>query len=375
MRIAVNVQTLVKNHLEGLGWFAFETLKRITRSHPEHEFVFIFGKGVHDEFIFSDNVKAINIGPPFLRPFAWKLKFNLLLPLLLKKIKADIYVSTDGFSNSNLKIKNLLVIHDLNFEENKNWLQKSFARYYLKSFPNWAKNANRIATVSEYSKQDISRKYSIDKNIIDVVYNGSNSNYKPLSDSEKVKTKQEYANGNDYFVFVGNVNPRKNLLGLLKAFELFKSKTPSNINLIVVGAFTYNDNNITRFLKTMKFKEDVIFTGHLQKEELRKVMGSSLALCYVSLFEGFGIPIIEAMNCETAVITSNITSMPEVAGDAAILVDPSSVESISDAMKSISSDKNSRKQLIEKGKIQRDKFSWDKTAENLWSSIEKVINE
>ncbi len=128
MLIAVNCQSLVKDHLEGLGWFTYESLKRITQSHPEHDFLFIFGKGIDKSFIFSDNVKAINIGPPFFRPQAWWLKFEFLLPWVLKRYKVDLFLSTDGISGTRIKGKQLCVIHDLNFQKFCTLLSKIFSQ-------------------------------------------------------------------------------------------------------------------------------------------------------------------------------------------------------------------------------------------------------
>jgi glycosyltransferase involved in cell wall biosynthesis len=125
----------------------------------------------------------------------------------------------------------------------------------------------------------------------------------------------------------------------------------------------------------MKHKESVIFTGRLRADELYKVIGSALALTYVSYFEGFGIPIIEAFRCDTPVITSNLTSMPEVADDAALLVNPFSVADISDGMRRIARDEKLREELIKKGRVRREKFSWDITAGLLWNSIEKALTE
>ena len=228
MKIAINVQTLVKNKLEGLGWFTYESVKRIVQQHPEHQFLFIFGKGIHKEFLFADNVEAINLWPPYFRPQALYLKFEWILPFILKKHKIDLFISTDGITSTKLKVKNLNVIHDLNFEEKPEWLPKSFANYYQKYFPKWAKVADRIATVSEYSKQDIHNRYGIDLDKIDVVYNGSNSLYTPITDEQKKLTRQKFSDNNEYFVFVGSLHPRKNIDRLLLAFDVFK-KTDKKI--------------------------------------------------------------------------------------------------------------------------------------------------
>lgn len=374
MKIAVNVHTLVKDHLEGLGWFTFESLKRITQQHPEHDFLFIFGKGIHQDFIFSDNITAINIGPKYFRPLALYLKFEWILPWVLRKHKIDLFISTDGISSTKIKGKNLNVIHDLNFEEKPEWLPKSFSNYYRKYFPKWAKNATRIATVSEYSKQDIHHRYQVPLDRIDVVYNGSNELYQALSEKEQNTTKQQFTKGNAYFVFVGSLHPRKNIDRLLLAFDTFKAEDTKNIKLVIVGNRFYWSGPIKEAFDSMKYQEDVIFTGHLPTDKLRQIIASSLALSYVSLFEGFGIPLVEAMNSETAIITSNVTCLPEIAGNAALYVDPNSTQEIADAMLQISSSPELRQRLIENGRIQSKKFSWQMTSEKLWQSIQKAMD-
>ena len=132
MKIAINVQTILKDKMEGLGWFSYESIKRIIQQHPEHQFLLIFSKGIVPEFLSFDNVETVNIGPPFYRPLALYLKFEYLLPYYLKKHKIDLFISTDGISSVKIKTKQLLVIHDLNFEENSQWINKSFANYYKK---------------------------------------------------------------------------------------------------------------------------------------------------------------------------------------------------------------------------------------------------
>jgi len=373
MLIAVNVQSLVKDHLEGLGWFTYESLKRIVQQHPEHQFLFIFAKGIEQEFIFSDNVKAINIWPPYYRVPALYLKFEWILPFILRKYNIDLFISTDGISSTKLKVKNLDVIHDLNFEENPQWLPKSFANYYQKYFPKWAKNADRIATVSEYSKQDIHKRYGIALDKIDVVYNGSNDLYQAISEEEKEETKKKYSNDSEYFVFVGSLHPRKNIDKLLLGFEHFKNSDKNNTKLVVVGSRFYWSGPIKEAFDSMKYQDDVIFTGHIPTEDLKNIVSSSIALAYVSLFEGFGIPLVEAMNAETAIIASNTTCLPEIAGESALYVNPNSISEIGEAMLNLSTNPKLREDLVTKGRIQREKFSWQQTADKLWATIEKTI--
>ncbi len=374
MKIVVNTRLLIKDKLEGIGWFTYETLKRITQQHPEHDFYFVFDRKFDSSFIFSDNITPIVAAPQARHPFLFYLWFEYSIPKVLKKINPDLFLSPDGYLSLSAKTKSLSVIHDLNFEHYPEDLPFLVRKYYRYFFPKFAKKANRIATVSEYSKMDIIKQYEISKDKIDVVYNGANEIYKKVTNDEKKITLEKYSKNKPYFVFVGALHPRKNLTNLFKAFDKFKKIHSSEIKLLIVGEKKWWTYEMKSIYEQMQFKDDVIFCGRLSPEELQKVIGSAISMTYVSYFEGFGIPILEAFYCDTPVITSNVTSMPEIAGDAALLVDPFSVDDIVDAMLQISSNNNLRNDLILKARERRKKFTWQKTADRLWMSIEKCLN-
>jgi len=371
--IAVNTRLLIKHKLEGIGWFSFETLKRITQQHPEHEFIFIFDRKFDKDFIFSKNIKPIVIGPPARHPFLFYLWFEFSLTKILKQIKPDIFLSPDGYLSLRTKIPSLAIIHDLNFEhypEDLPWLVKKYYKYY---FPKFAKKAKRIGTVSEFSKSDIIKQYSIPKEKIDVIFNGANENFKAPTELKKQETLEKYSKGKPYFIFVGSLHPRKNLSNLFLAFDKFKQTDNSEIKLLIAGEKKWWTQDIEKAYKQMTFADDVIFIGRVSEEKLANIIGSALAMTFVSYFEGFGIPIVEAFYCETPVIASNVTSLPEIAGDAALFIDPFSVDSIAEAMHKIATDENLRKDLIEKGKLRKQEFSWQKSADLLWKSIEETV--
>ena len=372
MKIAVNTRLLIKNKLDGVGWFTYETLKRITLQHPEHEFYFIFDRSYSSEFIFQDNVKPIIVGKQVENSFMlwWWLEFSV--PKVLAKLKPDCFFSPDGFVPLSNNFKTISVIHDLNFEhfpENLPFLNRIFCKFF---FPRYARKSDRIATVSEFSKSDISRLYGKSLDKIDVVFNGANELFSPLSDEEKKQTREKYTDSSPYFVFISSIQPRKNLINLFKAFEKFKQEYNSDIKLLVIGEKRWWTKKMKAVLENMNYKNEVIFCGWLFPNELKNVLGSALALTFVSFFEGFGIPIIEAMNCNTPVITSNCTSMPEISGDAALLVDPYSPDSISEAMLKIADDKTLREELVNKGIERSQYFSWQRTSSLLWNCIEKA---
>ncbi|MFY9307947.1 MAG: glycosyltransferase family 1 protein [Bacteroidia bacterium] len=375
MEIVVNTRLLLKNRLEGIGWFTYETLKRITVKHPEHHFVFLFDRDFDDEFIFSDNVTPLILSPQARHPVLFYWWFEFSVARFLKTYKPDLFLSPDGYLSLNADVKQLAVIHDLNFEHYPNDLPFLVRKYYHYFFPKFARKASRIATVSHFSKSDIIKQYNIHPDSIDVVFNGCNPLYQPLSGEVKSLVKQKYTGGCDYFLFVGALHPRKNISRLFQAFDKFRQAQDKDIKLLIVGEKYYWTSEIKRTYLNMQHKKDVVFTGHLSTEELTGVTGSALALTYVPYFEGFGIPLLEAMSCDIPVITGNVTSMPEIADGAALLVDPFSVDDIANAMLRLAQNNQLRQELIEKGRQRRLDFSWDKTADALWKSIERTTRK
>ncbi len=369
MNIVVNTRLLIENKLDGIGWFTFETLKRITRNHPEHEFYFLFDRKYSDKFIFSDNVTPIVLNPPTRHPVLWFLWFEISVKRFLKKIHADLFLSPDGYLSLSSKVRQVAVIHDINFVHRPKDLPFFTRKYYTYFFPKFAEKAYRIATVSEYSKQDIVNQYGLSGDKITVVYNGCNELYKPIEDSLKQKVKQKYTQGKNYFIFIGTLHPRKNIAGLFKAFEKFKNESKSDFKLLIVGTKMFKTKDIEKAFADSKYKDDIIFTGRLNPEDLHHVLASAYAMTFVPFFEGFGIPLIEAINCNVPVICSDTTSLPEVAGDAALFVNPFDIDDMKNAMIKITEDENLRNDLIEKGRKRKDSFSWDKTAEKLWNVI------
>ncbi len=373
MKIAVNTRLLLKNKLEGIGWFTYETLKRVVKAHPEHDFYFIFDRPFDPSFVFGTNVQPVVVSPPTRHPVLQYWWFEHALPGVLKKIQPDLFFSPDAYNSLRSPYKSIMVIHDLNFEHYPEFMPWANRVYYQYFTPRFAKKADRILTVSQFSKADIYEQYGISTDKIDVVYNGANTQYGPMDEKKIQAVRQQLSGGNPYFLFIGAFNPRKNISRLFQAFDLFKQSSQNGVKLVMVGEKMYWTRQMRRTYEQMRNKGDVIFTGRLEPEQLGKVAAAALALTYVPLFEGFGIPVLEAFQAEIPVITSNVTSMPEVAGDAALLVDPFHIENIANAMKSITFDADLRKKLVEKGRLRRQMFSWDKTAALVWQSMEKFL--
>lgn len=374
MNIAVNTRLLVPEKMDGIARFTFETLKRITEQQPETNFTFIFDRKVdRNAFDFPNNVAFKTIGLPARLPILWYLWFEHSLKNFINQNNFDLFLSPEGWVPPKLECKSLAVMHDLNFEhfpENIIW---SHRKYLLHYFPKFAKRATRIATVSEYSKTDIINCYKVAKNNVDVVYNGANESFRPIVKDKKTEIKNSFSEGKPYFLFIGTLHPRKNLEHLFLGYNAFRKESELQHKLLVAGNKKWWPNDLEKIYQSLEFKDDIIFLGRLTDEELNDVLASATALTYLPYFEGFGIPILEAFEAETAVITASVTSMPEVADGAAILCDPRNVNEIASAMQTISNNEELRSNLIEKGKARRKFFSWQKSADLLWDSIQKTI--
>jgi glycosyltransferase involved in cell wall biosynthesis len=373
MRVAINTRFLLSSRMEGFGWFTYETVKRMVEHHPEVEFIFFFDRPYDKKFIFGSNVTAVVLKPQARHPVLFKIWFNYSVTRALKKYKADVFFSPDGYLSLKTDTPQIGVIHDLNFEHFPEDISSSSARKYLKKyFPLFAKKAHHIITVSEYSKQDIVALYKVAEDKITVTHNGGSDAFKRLTNEEIEAVKLRFTEGEDYFVFVGSLHPRKNLNRLFAAFEKFKTETGSSTQLLIVGEKLWKDNRIEEDYNNNSFKAHIRFTGHLSLKDLTKAVGGAKYLVFPSYFEGFGIPIVEAMKAGTPVCCGNKTSLPEVAADAAVYFDPYDTLDIAKALQRIDTDNALREELIRKGQERAKLFSWDFTARKIWSVIEDV---
>ena len=373
MKIAINCRLLLKNKLEGIGWYTFEIVKRIVKDHPEHEFYFLFDRSFHPDFVFAKNVKPLVLFPQARHPFLWYLWFEFSVSKFLKKNNIDLFFSPDGYLSLNTNVKTLLTIHDLNFEHFPEQLPFLTRKYYQYFTPKFCKKADAIITVSQQSKKDIVKQYGIEKSKISAIYNGANKMYRPLEEIEKQEVKDKYTNGSDYFYFVGSLHPRKNIKGLMKGFNQFCEQTKSDVKLLVIGEPMWKNEETNIVFEKLEHKNRILFLGRKEMEELTKIAASAIALTFVPFFEGFGIPLAEAMHCHTPIITSNLSCLPEIARNTAIYANPNDVNSIANAMEEIYSNKEKRNELIANCKIRKNEFSWDKAATKVWEILEQNL--
>lgn len=369
MRIAVNTRFLLKDKLEGIGWFTYEVVRRLVQAHPEHEFIFLFDRPYAPEFIFGKNVTPVVLFPPARHPVLWYWWFEWSVPRALKKYRADVFLSPDGYCSLRAPTPTIMVTHDIAHVHLPGHIPAKFRYYYDFFVPRYLQRADRIVTVSEFSKQDIIRHYQISDEKIAVACNGVREDFQPLSEAEKNAIKQQYADGQDYFFYVGAVHPRKNVHRLIQAFDRFKQRTQAPVKLLIGGRFAWQTGEVKAAYDAASCKGDIVFLGYIADEALPKLLGTALALAYVSLFEGFGVPVLEAMHSEVPVLTSSVSSLLEVAGEAGLLVDPLVVDDIAKGLEQLYENAALREKMIDEGRQQREKFSWEQSATVVWGSL------
>lgn len=372
MRIGINTRFLLPGKMEGFGWYTYEISKRLVEQHPEHEFVFFFDRPFDPKFIFGDNVTPVVLFPPARHPILFIAWFELAIRRALKKYKIDVFFSPDGYLSLGSSVPQISVIHDINYEHYPNDIPFSARIYLRKFFPLFAKKAEKIITVSNYSKEDIVKTYQIPPSKITVAWNGASDVFKPLASDQKQQIRSTISDGHPYFLFVGAIHPRKNVKRLIEAFIQFKQQNTSDVRLVIVGESLWKNKKFELEIPKA-IQSQIHFTGHVDLNRLAEIMGAAFVFTYVPYFEGFGIPLVEAMKCGTPILSGNKTSLPEVAGDTALYCDPFSVEDISSKMELITNSPELREQLSTKG-IERAKlFNWDNAAETVWDEIIQLI--
>jgi glycosyltransferase involved in cell wall biosynthesis len=372
MRIAINTRFLIKDKMEGLGWHNYELCKALVQQHPEDEFIFLFDRPFNKDFIFAENVRGVFLPPPARRPALWYLWFEWALPSYFQWAKPDVFLSPDGYCSLRTKVPTVMITHDIAHVHYPDQIPAWGLKYYERYVPQFLERADRILTISDFGRTDILQHYSIDPRKIDVAPNALRGTFLPIMESEKQQVKQQFSNGQDYFFYLGAVHPRKNVERLIKAFDLFKKRTNAPIQLLIAGRFAWQTGAIMEAYQAAEHQAAIQFLGYVAEDVLPSILGASLGLTYVSLFEGFGLPILEALHCEVPVLTSNRSAMPEVAGTAALLVNPMDIQEIATGLQQLYEDENLREQLVVQGKLERDRYDWKETAALVYQALLKV---
>ncbi|MEO5948251.1 MAG: glycosyltransferase family 1 protein [Chitinophagaceae bacterium] len=364
---------MLSTQLEGNGNFIYETFTRIAKQHPAHEFIFIFDQPFDEAFITNENITPVVAGPAARYPLLWKYWYDIKIPAVLKKYKADVFVSTDGFCSLKTKVPQCLIMHDLAFLYQPLYIKKSHAAWLKKTTPKFLSKAKAIVATTNFLKQELIEKFAANTSKIDVVYCGVSELYQPLLADEKILIKNKYTDGKEYFIYTGLIDVDKNLLNLLKAFSVFKKRQQTSMKLVLAGRVATKYESFKKNLQSYKYRNDVVLMEQLTEAELVNVVGAAYGFIYPSLIEALTVPVIEAMKCDVPVIAAETNSMKEIVKDAAVFVDGTNHIAMAEQMMLLYKDEKLRNDLIIKGRKVAVAYRWDTTANLLWKSIEKAI--
>lgn len=260
--------------------------------------------------------------------------------------------------------KLVLMVHDLAFLHFPGYFS-AIERIRLKSLVPWtARRSAAVITVSEHSRSDLAVSCGISPDKIKVVHNGIDDGFlSPVTDRAAVQgVLDSYGIDFKYILYVGRLNARKNIERLIQAYALFRKRKPCGIKLVLAGKKDYLFENIMSALAASGFEKDIVLLDYVPEKDISCLFSAAEMFVYPSLFEGFGLPPLEAMACGCPVVASGTTSIPEVVGDAAVLVDPLSAEDICRGMMEVASSPSLRRELAGKGLEQARKFTWDRAA-------------
>lgn len=371
MRIAVYAGFLNpdKNTWRGRDWFVYETLKRISTSHPEHEFLLLFDGTDPLQHFDTTGVKQIALGPKPQNVIALRRRVNRKLLALLKQHHADVLLSMAGLLPIRNKIPTCLVVQDLSFTLETPRRMSLRSRYLRRHFPQYLQKADTIATVSHFCKKELISRFQLPEEKITVVHKGVHENFRPLNWEEREEVKNEVTDEREYFIYVGTIHSGKNIINLLKAFSILKKKFRSNMMLVLAGALDPGYKKFPELLRTYHFRKDVKCLGPVGQPDLARLVGAAYSLICPSVGEGFGSPLLEALECRIPPLAAEHSAFEEVGEDAAFYFNPSSFEEMGEKLCEIFKDEDLRAALIAKADAQVAKFSWDQTADKLWSSL------
>lgn len=385
MKIAFDGQTLLEKEKTGIGYYTEGLVEHIIEQNAEDQFyinVFSFKQNRIKEKILEKYQKK-NTKIQICKWFPlrlYKMIWNIIpIPYwLFFKKKVDLTHFFNFYIPPFVKGKRVCTIHDMTIKAYPKTVRIENRIMMMLNLKKTCKRADRIITSSEFSKKEIVKYMDVNPDKISVLYSGVNLDlYKPCKNLEKIKkVRDKYSIPDKYYLYLGTLEPRKNIERLIMGYGILKSKKEKKIpKLVIAGKKGWMYEDIFKLVKEKELLDDIIFTGYVTQAEAPILMSGAVAFVFPSLYEGFGMPPLEAMACGTPVITSNCASLPEVVGNDGILVDPYSVEEISNALEEIYIDSEKAKKMSIMGIERAKKFSWDILSEKLYEIYEQTIKE
>jgi len=369
MKILIDLRVLARSQFSGITEYTKFLINHLLSSDKKNEYL-LFYNGykkipLPDEWINKPQVKIIDSSVPNR---LWSFSNKIFgLPKIDKKIKADIFFSPH-FNILSLKEprKRVFTFHDLSFVHYPNFFSnRDNFWHWLQDYRRQAQTAGHLIAVSDFTRQDLIDNLSIPPERITRIYSGINPFYKKLSgEDENLKKFRKIHNlENPFLFYLGVIEPRKNITAIIRAFNILKTeKEFKNLQLVIAGPKGWLYEKIFKEAKNSKFQEEIIFWGPASLGEALYLYNSAEVFVYPSFFEGFGFPPLEAQACGLPVITSTRSSLPEVMGDSALMVDPWRIDDLTLVIKNFLIDQATRRRFQAAGFSNIRRFDWAKTA-------------
>ncbi|MCW3112745.1 MAG: glycosyltransferase family 4 protein [Segetibacter sp.] len=373
MRIAVDARFLEANDKPALRDFTKEVFERLSVQHPNHQFIFFVDSRLTHSVDWPLNVTMVTITPKPTNFVSYRWWYDVKLAFALQTQKADVFIAAYGIASLTTSVPQVLIVRDLAFLHKHGVLARNSFSFYKTFFSRFIKKSSAVVTLSHFIKEEIATIAQVEGQNIYTIASGADAVYQPLHSEEREEIKAQVAEGWEYFVFTGILHPAS-LLNVLKAFSIFKKWQKTNMKLIIAGPFDHAFEKELEKLQSYKYKNEVFVKKELSAKELSKVVAASYALVFPSLYEGFALPVLNAMQCEVPVITTANSSMSEIAEGAGLYVGPGEPGELAEQMKKIFKDEELRNALIAGAKQRAKQFSWDSTAERLWKAIAQTVS-
>ncbi len=362
MRIAIEAQRIFRHDKHGMDFVILEVLKQLQSRKDDNEY-FVFVAPGEDRCLHqSANLHIIELKCP-----TYLLWEQIALPLGVKRLKADILHCTSNTAPLYTDVPIMLTLHDIIFlgEEKPEGMSRyqQLGWYYRRwNVPRIIERCRHVITVSETERSNILKKFPMLNHRLSVVYNGYGNQYHLLAKDEALSVIRKYIAENEYLLFLGNTDPRKNTRGVLRAYHEYLNRSRKKLKLIVTGLEQTYVESLLADMRIGSCAPNIIYTGYVPGEDLPALYNRAYAFLFPSIKEGFGIPILEAMACGTPVITGNTSAMPEVAGADALLVNPQEPQEIADVLLRLETDSHFYEQQVHYGLERVEQFSWKNTA-------------
>jgi glycosyltransferase involved in cell wall biosynthesis len=374
MKIGIEVQRLFRKQKFGIETSALQLIRKLQSKFTNCEFLIYARNDVDSQCLeASSNVKIKQVSGKFFFDFE-----QVFLPLAAKNDAVDLLHCTGNTTPFFSTVPVVQTLHDVIFMDaisSSDTLYQQFGNYYRRQMvPAVTPKSETVITVSNYEKSRILNRIKIDEKKVRVIYNGIDENrFRIVSDTRLINIRQKYSLPEEFILFLGNTAARKNALRVIEAYALYASMTEEPVPIVTPGLSKKFISDHLHKLSQQNKLQHFVMPGYVDDEDLASLYNLAKIFLYPSLSEGFGMPLVEAMACGSPVISSNISCLPEIAGNAAVLADPTNTRSITNAIVGLLADENLRNQKRQEGIANAKRFSWDKTADQVFEVYDRAI--